>query len=144
MEIPASFNLAGWLGCAAFAIWMLLLILKLGDRIRGEKANPPNEQLGQSHQHLRADFDKHENEDRREHENIFKKLGGIERGVEERLTAKLTLMANEDKASRGKMHDQITDLNAKVSALDERSDLINQRTVQIDGKIDRLIERKNH
>lgn len=50
----APLELAAWMGSAAFALWLLLLVLKLGDRIRGRAPEPPNNLLSQTTQHLDA------------------------------------------------------------------------------------------
>ena len=86
-------------------------------------------------------FDRHVEENKGEHDRIFAKLGGVERGVEGRLNAKLDAMAAESKCDREKMHFRINPIEGEICALREASETNTTRLVQMDGKIDRLIER---
>ena len=47
-DFTAPEHIAGWLACAAFLIWFLLLVKRGVTELRGEAAHPPNPQLGQS------------------------------------------------------------------------------------------------
>ena len=47
-DFTAPAHIAGWLACAAFLIWFLLLVKRGVTELRGEAAHPPNPQLGQS------------------------------------------------------------------------------------------------
>jgi hypothetical protein len=89
----------------------------------------------------KKEFDKHVEENRGEHERIFAKLGGVERGVEGRLNAKLDAMAAESKNDREKLHERINPIEGEICALRQASETNTTHLVQMDGKIDRLIER---
>jgi hypothetical protein len=89
----------------------------------------------------KKEFEKHQRENKDEHEKIFAKLGGVERGVENRLNAKLDAMQAESKTDREKLHFRINPIEGEICALREASETNTTRLVQMDGKIDRLIER---
>jgi hypothetical protein len=89
----------------------------------------------------KADFDRALQENKTVHEQLFAKVGGVERGVESRLTAKLDKAETEAVASRRAMHQEMTGISNDVAALKKEAELANQRSVQMDTKIDRLIER---
>jgi hypothetical protein len=89
----------------------------------------------------KKEFDRQVQENKEEHDRIFSKLGGIERGVEGRLNAKLDAMAAESKADREKLHFRINPIEGEICALREASETNTTRLVQMDAKIDRLIER---
>ena len=91
----------------------------------------------------KKEFEKHQRENKDEHDRIFAKLGGVERGVENRLNAKLDVMATESKADREKLHFRINPIEGEICALREASETNTTRLMQMDGKIDRLIERMN-
>lgn len=89
----------------------------------------------------KKDFEQHQRENKEEHDKIFAKLGGVERGVESRLNAKLDAMAAESKADRDKLHFRINPIEGEICALRQASETNTTRLVQMEGKIDRLIER---
>jgi hypothetical protein len=89
----------------------------------------------------RKDFDKHVAEDAAVHNQLFAKIGGAERGLESRLAARMDKFETESKESRRLMHQNISAIGNDVAALKKETELGNQRSVQMDAKIDRLIER---
>jgi hypothetical protein len=74
-------------------------------------------------------------------EHLFSKVGGVERGVEGRLNAKIEALSAEGKADREKMHLRINPIEGEICALREASETNTTRLVQMDAKIDRLIAR---
>ncbi len=89
----------------------------------------------------KKEFEKHQRENKDEHEKIFATLGGVERGVEARLNIKLDAMQAEAKADREKLHGRINPIEGEICALRLASETNTTRLVQMEGKIDRLIER---
>lgn len=131
------------LGCLMFLVVGANYAMDLVKKFQGKPGLPPNEQLQSSHQHLREEFNRHVIVDDSVHKDLFHKLGGAERGLENRLTAKIKEFDGDAKESRAEMHRQIGEVSNEVSSLKTHCELTNQRVVQIDGKLDRLIERKN-
>jgi hypothetical protein len=78
----------------------------------------------------KEEHDRHTAWNQQEHNNLFSKLGGVERGVREAM-----------KAETDQLHDRITDVAKQNAAQEAKQDLMNQRIVQMDGKLDRLVER---
>jgi hypothetical protein len=89
----------------------------------------------------KKEFDELKQENNKVHEQLFAKFGGVERGVEHRLNAKLDAMAASDKADREKLHTRINPIEGEICALREATDSNTGRLVQMDTKVDRLIER---
>ena len=76
----------------------------------------------------KKEFEKHQEENRQEHERIF---------------AKLDAMAAESKTDREILHFRINPIEGEICALRENSETNTARLVQMEAKIDRLIERMN-
>jgi hypothetical protein len=89
----------------------------------------------------RKEFDKHVGENSVVHNHLFAKIGGAERGLESRLAARMDRHETESKESRRLMHQEISAIGNDVAALKKEAALANQRALQMDAKIDRLIER---
>ncbi|HEX4120713.1 MAG TPA: hypothetical protein VH619_08870 [Verrucomicrobiae bacterium] len=92
----------------------------------------------------RKEFDKHLTENAAIHGQLFAKIGGAERGIESRMTARMDNIDTESKESRQLMHQEISAIGNDVAALKKEAELANQRAFQLDSKLDRLIERKQH
>jgi hypothetical protein len=89
----------------------------------------------------RKEFDKHVAENAAIHTQLFAKIGGAERGLESRLAARMDKLETESKESLHLMYQGISAIGNDVAALKKETQLANQRSMQMDGKIDRLIER---
>ena len=76
-------------------------------------------------------FDDHAEQNQREHEHLFARLGGLERG----------LRAEMKQDTEG-LHEKINSVGREVSEHSATLELQNQRLAQIDAKLDRLIERR--
>ena len=76
-------------------------------------------------------FDDHAQQNQREHEHLFARLGGLDRG----------LRAEMKQDSDG-LHEKINTVGREVSEHSATLELQNQRLAQIDAKLDRLIERR--
>jgi hypothetical protein len=74
----------------------------------------------------KKDFEQHQRENRDEHDKIF---------------AKLDAMAAESKVDCEQLHFRINPIEGEICALREASQINTTHLVQMDGKIDRLIER---
>jgi hypothetical protein len=89
----------------------------------------------------RKDFDKLVAENALIHSQLFAKIGGAERGLESRLAARMDKFEIDAKESGRLMHQDISAIGNTVAALKKEAELANQRSLQMDAKIDRLIER---
>jgi LEA14-like dessication related protein len=68
----------------------------------------------------KKEFDAHVEWNRREHENLFSKIGGVERGVTLRIETRLDRMEKESHAAREKLHDRINEVLSAVANLEGR------------------------
>ena len=89
----------------------------------------------------RKDFDKHVAENAAIHSQLFAKIGGAERGLESRLASRMDKFELESKESHRLVRECVSAISNDVSALKKEAELANQRSLLMDGKIDRLIER---
>lgn len=85
----------------------------------------------------KKEFEKALNENKEVHNQLFAKLGGTQRGVEDRIQ-KYEAAAD---LSRARMHEEIGDIGREVSTIAANTETNTQRLAQMDGKIDRLGER---
>jgi hypothetical protein len=89
----------------------------------------------------KKDFDRQTQENKEEHDKIFAQIGVLERGVEARISARIEALAAEGKLDREKLHHRINPIEGEICALRQASENNTARLVQMDAKIDRLIER---
>ena len=84
---------------------------------KGDKAPQPFEvKEAKSFVH-KQEFDLFAETNRREHENLFSKIGGVERGARVHLDGKLDAMQRSSEEGRDKLHDRINEVLAAVSEL---------------------------
>jgi hypothetical protein len=89
----------------------------------------------------KKDFDKHVAENKQAHEQLHAKIGGAERGLEQRMTARLEKCEAEAIASRRLMHADLGKVSADVAGLKSALEGNTALCVRLDSKMDRLIER---
>lgn len=90
----------------------------------------------------RPDFDAHVQENKHEHENLFAKLGGLERGLNARLNAELKVLRDERREDISALHQELNQVARNVSGLEATNMLQSQRLAEISAKLDRVIERE--
>jgi len=127
----APTGLASWLACACFLCWLTLMGLRLTDRLKS-KPHPRDVQQEAaekyvskqecllSHSGFRTDLQNHIEWNRREHENLFSKIGGVDRGITNRIEARLDKMEAASNLGRDKLHERINEVLAAVSNLEGR------------------------
>jgi hypothetical protein len=130
-------ELGGWLYAAATVAQLagtITLLVTINSKQRREVsfAGEPVD---------RKEFDKHVAEDSAVHSQLFAKIGGAERGIESRVMSRLDKAEGESRELRRLVHLEITAIGNDVAALKKEAELANQRSCQMDSKIDRLIER---
>jgi hypothetical protein len=80
----------------------------------------------------KENFDKHIAENRHEHDNIFSKIGGVDRGTGAKISTEVTAI-----------HARINLLDKATGRLEAATEFQNQQLAQMDSKITRLLERKS-
>jgi hypothetical protein len=76
-----------------------------------------------------------------EFDNLHARIGGTERGVERRLTDRINAVEAKDAESRRTLHLEVGTISRQVAKLEANDETNTTRLVQMDAKIDRLIER---
>src|SRR5262252_8442133 len=66
---------------------------------------------------LRPDFDAHVAENRHAHENLFAKIGGLERGINAHLNNELKSLREESREESRALREEVNDVARKVSGL---------------------------
>ena len=90
----------------------------------------------------KEEFVKHVEWNNREHENLFKKIGGAERGSNERLELKVQAMQSSAEIGRASMSQKVEDVKERVAGLERATEAQNQWLERMDSKLD-LIQRRN-
>lgn len=101
----------------------------------------------------KEEFDKHVAWDQKEHDNLFAKLGGMERGTAARQEAiskewrglvesKLSEITAANNEGRQRLWEKVTRVGEDVAALTADTETIKQRLNGFDAKLDRIIEGK--
>ncbi len=90
----------------------------------------------------RPDFDAHVADNKREHENLFAKLGGVERGLNAHFNGELKTLREEWREDIRGLHYELNEVAKKVSGLEATNTLQSQRLAEINAKLDRVIERQ--
>lgn len=81
---------------------------------------------------LKTDFEKHIQANREEHENLFRKINGVERGLRA-----------EMKSDTEKLHEKVNTVGRDVSGLKAGQDIQTAHLSRVDSKLDRLLERSS-
>ena len=89
---------------------------------------------------LRPDFDTHVAENRHEHENLFAKIGGLERGINAHLNNELKSLRADSHEDSRTLRQELNEVARKVSSLEATNTLQTQRLAEINAKLDRVIE----
>ena len=121
-EFTAPVGLAAWLGCAAFVLLLVNQAFKLRANVSGRNSQreilPQPLKVEPAAEYVPASaFAAHGAENRREHENLFAKIGGVDRGLSQRRDLKLDSMQRAAEEGREKLHGRINDVLAAVSEL---------------------------
>jgi hypothetical protein len=90
----------------------------------------------------RKEFDRLVTENAAVHDQLFAKIGGVERGLDGRLATRIDKFEAESRESSQLLQQNICAIGNDVAALKKEAELANQRAFQMDSKIDRLIERE--
>jgi hypothetical protein len=91
----------------------------------------------------RPDFDTHVAENKQEHQHLFAKIGGAERGITAHLNAEIKSLRDERREDIHSLHREMNEIARKVSGLEATNTLQSQRLAEISAKLDRMIERHN-
>lgn len=115
---PTAVQLAAFLASAMFLIGLANGILKLIDRFKDKPA--PSDVRSEAHQAFvpKQDLKEHLEWDREEHDKLFRKIGGVERGQIERMDLKFAEMQQSAEEGREKIHERINDVLKAVSRME--------------------------
>lgn len=152
MNPSPPIEIAAWLACAAFVVMFVNGATKM---VRNFKDRPaPGDVRAESLERFvpKPAFEKHIEENKREHENLFAKIGGVERGGVARMETlsrewreivddKVTELIKSDNGGREKLHERINKVMESTAALQASTTLQNQTLAQLGAKLDRLAER---
>lgn len=124
-----------WVAVAIGVVKGMESLVRLGHRLWGKPQKPPNRQLEASLETLdrkieaeQREFEKHVEWNRREHENLFSKIGGVERGSLARMDSisrewrsfvegSMAELIKSNNEGRSKLHDRINTILAEVSEI---------------------------
>lgn len=113
METPSAEGFHSWMTSAVAVLGVVWLAIQIYQSLKKPDRNPPIEAEFATNEDLKE----HERSDNDQHNNLFKKMGGVERGTNQ----------------------QLTKLTAQVAALDERTETTNATVAVLSQKFDTLI-----
>jgi hypothetical protein len=132
--LPTAPIIGAWVIGAMAVLQLVSLgmqVLRWNQAARREVHPQPLEVKGATEFLPRRLFEDHAEQNQREHEHLFARLGGLDRGLRA-----------EMKQDTDGLHDKINSVGREVSEHSATLELQNQRLAQIDAKLDRLIERR--
>ena len=135
-------EIAGWLGCLAFLIWIVNGGIGLTRSLKDKPAPADVQRESAEKFALKSEFTQHTEWNRREHENLFSKIGGADRAAEAACAKKHEELRAERREDMSNLYGEINEVGKKVASLEAINQLQNQRMAGMDAKLDRLIERK--
>jgi hypothetical protein len=90
----------------------------------------------------RPDFEAQSAQNKQEHENLFAKIGGLERGINAHVNTELRSLRDERREDVRALHSELNEVARKVSGLEATNTVQSQRLAEINAKLDRVIERQ--
>ena len=150
-EAPAA--IGAWLACLFFVVALFNQLARAKQNFQGVPTASDVQQEIVKHFTPRADFQQHAERNQKEHDNLFSKVGGVERGLAGRvetmddewhrlIETKFSAMIALDHTSRQQLHERINGLDRQVAGMKSSVELQTQHLARMDTKIDRLMERK--
>ncbi len=147
-EAPASHS--EWLTNLSFFLNLMTVLIVLWAKISGKSEKREVRMVGDFVG--KPEFDAFKIENKEEHDHMFSKLGGVERGVNGRLDAQFEklhsqlredLLRNAEGGERRaeKIHNRINPIEGQMEGLKASVGALNTAVAHINVKIDRAFER---
>lgn len=139
---PGSFGSVGWV---VVVLAGLVLILRNVIGLWRDMNRPEREKREvtiSASLPSKEELDRLFGENKREHENLFSKIGGVDRGAAQKIDERIEKLREERRGDMRQLHEEVGHVGMKVSALEATNQAQSQRLAAIDAKLDRLIERK--
>lgn len=127
---PSPADLAAWLVSAAAVVAMTNGVFKLANNLRSKPSPGEVETRADRTFATKEALDRHIADSKREHENIFAKLGGMERGLRAETDLKI-----------GALRDKVDDIAVTVSAVAREAEMHTQQLATLDSDIKQLLAR---
>lgn len=124
-----ALELGVWVLCFAVVINVLLSATRLW-MLWGNKPEKRHVRIETS---VKTDLEKHIQFNREEHESLFRKIGGVERGLRA-----------EMKSDTEKLHEKVNAVGRDVSGLKTGQEIQTAHLSRVDSKLDRLLERSSN
>lgn len=142
MPDPNSYSSIGWLLVAVVAlITGVNQVLKLVDRVKDKPAPSDLARDIATRFTTKEEFHTHVSLNTREHENLFKKVGGVERGAGEKLAEELQLLRQERRGDMENIQKEVNQISNNTAALQATNSLQNQRLTSIEQDIKLVLTR---
>lgn len=120
--------IASWLACLAIVLVIGLLIVKVAREVRGRPMAGEVRSEALERYTQKAEFAEHVEWNRREHENLYSKIGGVERGSIARMDdiskewrqfveAGMRDLVASNNTGREKLHDRINQILREVGEI---------------------------
>jgi hypothetical protein len=138
---PNASQLGIWILCALVA---LDLFAKAGSLLKFARNDAEKREVTINGEVAgKAEFNDHVRRNQSEHDQLHTKLGSSERETRRQIEQRIDQLRQERSRDMESLNAQIVEIAKSVSGVETASDLQNQRLAQMDGKLDRLVERHN-
>lgn len=117
MPITPPVEIAAWLACLTFVVMLVNGVMKLVDRVKGKPAAGDVAREAADKFTTKTEFRDHAEWNLNEHQNLFSKIGGVERGMNDRLDKKFTDLQESAHEGREKLHKRINRISIGVARL---------------------------
>lgn len=87
------------------------------------------------------EFDKHVMQNKTDHDQIFSKIGGVDRGNSKKLEDQIQILRSERHADAVETHRRINEMEKSVGGLESATELQNQSLAALQSDVKRILER---
>lgn len=141
IAVPTSVQIGGWLFCLFALVGGMNQLLKLTDRMK-EKP-PAGEVRAEAAQKymMRSECSAWMTQHQDVHKDLFKKVGGMERGWNDRISNEISQMRAEHDKSSTTIHTRLNEFERSIGKLESATELQNQSLAQIQTQLGRMSQR---
>ncbi|MEN6533045.1 MAG: hypothetical protein ABFD89_05240 [Bryobacteraceae bacterium] len=131
--------IASWLACLAIVLVIGLLIVKVAREIRGKPAAGDVQAEAAEKFVTKKHCDKQQDLERMAHQELFSKIGGVERGAAAALQLEVRSLRDERRADAVVLQGKLSDFERQIGGLIKASELQTVQLNRMDQKLDNII-----
>lgn len=146
---PSATEFMVWLSCGALLVAIIAFVAmafnqlgKAKDRIAGKQEGTvpqPLEIRGVTEFAKKSELERHSEWDLKEHEKLWSKVGGVERGAGDKISGEIKSLRDERHDDAVEMQKRLSAFEKSIGGLEAATNLQNQSLASIQGQINRLV-----